>query len=89
VLSFIDQVKEFTSGVGSKPKGYKWTTSNAAAAIWLGVNDVGNSFYMSNASAIRTADINSYFGQLDVLYNAGLRKFLLLSVPRESIFATL
>jgi len=66
-----------------KPTGYKWTANNTAAAVWLGVNDVGNSFYKPNSSDINTADINSYFGQLDVLYNAGLRKFLLLSVPRK------
>jgi len=38
VLSFIDQVAEFSSSVGKKPKGYKWTASNAAAAVWLGVS---------------------------------------------------
>lgn len=84
VLSFIDQVTEFTNSVGPKPKGYKWTSANTAAAVWLGVNDVGNSYYYANSSAINEADLNSYFGQLQILYNAGVRKFLLLTTPRKA-----
>lgn len=82
VLSFIDQVTEFTNTVGKKPKGYKWESGNTAAAVWLGVNDVGNSFYYPNHTTILVDDLNSYFGQLSILYNAGVRKFLLLTTPR-------
>lgn len=85
VLSFIDQIRLFDQTIAKKPVGYKWTSDNTAAAVWLGVNDVGNSWYYPNYTAIYEADINSYFGQLQVLYDAGVRKFLLLTTPRTWI----
>jgi phospholipase/lecithinase/hemolysin len=81
VLSFIDQVKIFSDNLAAKPSYAPWTASNSVAAVWMGVNDVGNSFWFEDYQAINGRVLDSYFGQLEILYRAGLRKFVLLSVP--------
>jgi phospholipase/lecithinase/hemolysin len=46
------------------------------------VNDIGNSYYTgSTESATLTAILKSYFGQMQILYNAGARYFVFLTVP--------
>ena len=44
VLSLTDQVNEFLSTVANKPASTPWTSSNALFSIWIGINDVGNSY---------------------------------------------
>lgn len=81
VLSLIDQVNEFTSSVASKPSYAPWTSSDALFTTFLGVNDVGNSYYLSNYNDLVPQIIASYFNEQQILYNAGARKFLFLTVP--------
>lgn len=42
VLSFVDQVTEFTNSIASHPSTTPWTSENALFGVWMGVNDVGN-----------------------------------------------
>lgn len=52
VLSLVDQVNEFLGTVASKPASTPWTSSNALFSFWIGINDIGNSWYESgNRSA--------------------------------------
>ncbi|KNB10584.1 hypothetical protein FOXG_10745 [Fusarium oxysporum f. sp. lycopersici 4287] len=81
VLSFVDQVNQFSNSVGKHPAGTSWTAQNTIAGVWIGVNDVGNSFYLQDADAVVEKATTRYFELLQVLYKAGLRKFVLLSVP--------
>ncbi|KAF4435856.1 cellulose-binding GDSL lipase acylhydrolase [Fusarium acutatum] len=81
VLSFVDQVNQFSSSVGKHPAGTSWTAQNTIAGVWIGVNDVGNSFYLQDSDAVVEKATARYFELLQVLYKAGLRKFVLLSVP--------
>ncbi|KAF5679412.1 cellulose-binding GDSL lipase acylhydrolase [Fusarium heterosporum] len=81
VLSMVDQVNQFSNSVGKKPANVPWTAKNTVVGVWMGVNDVGNSFYLSNAAEIAEKAVARYFELLQILYNAGLRKFVLLSVP--------
>ncbi|KAF7160362.1 hypothetical protein CNMCM6106_007803 [Aspergillus hiratsukae] len=81
VLSFIDQVTEFTNSIASKPSYAPWTSKNTLVGVWMGVNDVGNSYWLSNIDELLIKIMDSYFGQLQILYNAGVRNYLLLSVP--------
>ncbi|KAF9878187.1 hypothetical protein CkaCkLH20_04225 [Colletotrichum karsti] len=81
VLSFIDQVAEFSRSLAPRPSWAPWTADNTLAGVWMGVNDVGNSFWLSNREALLVQVLGKYFEQLQVLYNAGVRKFVLLSVP--------
>jgi phospholipase/lecithinase/hemolysin len=46
---------------------------------------VGNAWYESNATEIFKEIMEVYFAQLQTLYDAGGRNFVLLNVPRECI----
>ena len=47
VLSLIDQVNEFLGQAASKPATAPWTSENALFSVWIGINDIGNSYYQS------------------------------------------
>lgn len=85
IPSVVEQVGTWTKNVGtSPPPSYApWTADNSLFAVFIGVNDVGNSF--TKAAAAETAlvnkDLDQYFAQLAVLYKAGARQFALLSIP--------
>ena len=81
VLSFVDQVNIFSSSLAAKPSYAPWTSTNTLAGIWMGINDVGNSWYTANYSTLVEEILDRYFDQVQILYNAGVRKFLFLSVP--------
>ncbi|MCJ1442969.1 MAG: hypothetical protein MMC23_003466 [Stictis urceolatum] len=81
VLSFINQVQEFSSSLATKPSYAPWTSTNALFSVWMGVNDVGNGWYQSNWSTLVTEILDQYFKQVQILYNAGARKFLFLQTP--------
>ncbi|KAK3400755.1 hypothetical protein B0T20DRAFT_405202 [Sordaria brevicollis] len=80
VKSFVDQVAQFSSSIASKPAYAPWTSQNSVFAVWIGVNDVGNSWWLGEAemNTLYKKIMDSYFGRLQVLYEAGARKFLLL-----------
>ncbi|KAF3765360.1 family 16 carbohydrate esterase, partial [Cryphonectria parasitica EP155] len=81
VLSLIDQTTEFSDSIASHPSTTPWTSNNTLFGVWMGVNDVGNSYYESNVTDILDAIMVVYFDQLQIMYNAGARYFVLLSVP--------
>lgn len=83
VLSFIDQVKQFTDS--SVATNGPWTAENALVGVWMGVNDVGNSYWEDGEDELLGKVLDAYFKQLQVLYDTGLRQFALLSVPRKSL----
>ncbi|KAM5346160.1 hypothetical protein ACJ41O_009165 [Fusarium nematophilum] len=85
VLSFSDQVDVYLNSLGKQPDYAPWTASNAVVGVWIGVNDVGNSFWLGNANDITTRAVARYFELLQVLYDSGLRKFVLLSVPPTNL----
>jgi phospholipase/lecithinase/hemolysin len=49
--------------------------------VWIGVNDVGNTFWGSNTEQLYEKVMAQYFAQVQTLYDAGVRKFALLEVP--------
>ncbi|KAK4223487.1 hypothetical protein QBC38DRAFT_516820 [Podospora fimiseda] len=82
VLSFVDQVAQFSNSIASKPSYAPWTAENSLFGVWMGVNDVGNSWWKGEEyDVLVEAIMDTYFGQLQVLYDAGARNFALLSVP--------
>ncbi|KAH0588418.1 hypothetical protein H2248_004267 [Termitomyces sp. 'cryptogamus'] len=46
VLSLTDQVNQFLSGAGTQPVATPWTSTNSLFSIWIGINDIGNSYYL-------------------------------------------
>jgi hypothetical protein len=85
VLDLIDQVQVFSDNLASKPSYAPWTAENTVAGVWMGVNDVGNSWWFSNYTDINTVVVDRYFEQLQILYDAGVRQFVLLNVPRKNL----
>ncbi|KAH7002512.1 hypothetical protein EDB80DRAFT_615872, partial [Ilyonectria destructans] len=85
VVCMDDQVKIFLDFIDKQPKNVPWTKSNALVGVWIGVNDVGNSYYRENSTDILKRDVARYFELLQKLYDAGLRKFALLSVPPTNL----
>ncbi|CAJ2505488.1 Uu.00g128820.m01.CDS01 [Anthostomella pinea] len=84
VLSVKQQVQtEFLPGYTGSSSEASWTGADSVFAIWIGINDVGNS-YGSGASAsdALNAEIFSvYSGLVDQLYDAGARNFMFIYVP--------
>ncbi|ROW17097.1 hypothetical protein VPNG_01397 [Cytospora leucostoma] len=81
VLSFVDQVTEFSESIAAHPSYAPWTAANTLVGVWIGVNDVGNIYYRSNVTDILNAVITRYFEQIQIIYDAGARNFFLLSCP--------
>ncbi|KAJ7264866.1 GDSL lipase/esterase [Mycena haematopus] len=83
VLSVVDQVAQFKTFLASKPAGARWNSSNTLFAIWIGINDCGNSYGWTNTTqpAFNTVLMNRLTTQLDELYSFGARSFLFLTVP--------
>ncbi|EPE08721.1 hypothetical protein F503_04308 [Ophiostoma piceae UAMH 11346] len=92
VLSVKSQVlDEFVTGYTSNgpskapqaPGAPQWHGNDSLFAIWVGINDVGNSF---SQGAAATATLNRrifdvYSGLVNTLYTAGARNFVFLTVP--------
>ncbi|KAF8550451.1 carbohydrate esterase family 16 protein [Imleria badia] len=83
VLSVVDQVSEFNKYLASKPAGARWNSTNSLFAIWIGINDVGNSVGWTNITQFEFYGtlMVRLFSQVDDLYEAGARNFLFLTVP--------
>ncbi|KAI0765698.1 hypothetical protein BD413DRAFT_637829 [Trametes elegans] len=86
VLSLIDQVNQFLSGAATKPASAPWTSANALFSVWIGINDIGNSYYLGgDRDAFSDTLLDSYFGQVQELVsgwvNVGARNFLFINVP--------
>jgi len=83
VLSVVDQVSQFSEFLASKPAGAEWNSSNSLFAIWIGINDVGNSFPWTNISEpVFYGELMARLAsQVEILYEAGARSFAFLTVP--------
>jgi phospholipase/lecithinase/hemolysin len=81
VLSMIDQVQLFSDNIAAQPSYAPWTADNTVVGVWMGVNDVGNTYWNSDSTDTFELVVVAYYEQLQILYDAGLRQFVLLSVP--------
>lgn len=101
VLSMKDQVhSEFTPGYTSHgnsdtdvsethpsaPDAPAWKGDDTVFAFWIGINDVGNSFYhgvdgVNGTEALNKKIFEVYGDMVGILYNAGARNFVFLTVP--------
>ncbi|RYP78932.1 hypothetical protein DL771_000317 [Monosporascus sp. 5C6A] len=77
---FDDQVDTFHSSLARKPSYAPWTPGNTLAAVWIGINDVGENFWDRRPTPIDTI-LDRYFELLHTLYGDGVRKFVLLTIP--------
>ncbi|KAJ7511186.1 hypothetical protein B0H11DRAFT_2386824, partial [Mycena galericulata] len=85
VLSLIDQLNEFLAGAAKKPASTPWTSANSLFTVWIGINDLGNSYYLSgDRDAFNDVLLANYFEQVQELKQSGVaggRNFLFINVP--------
>ncbi|TGO36055.1 hypothetical protein BHYA_0137g00360 [Botrytis hyacinthi] len=81
VLTLINQTAEFVHHLSPAPTDAPWTADNSLFAFWFGVNDIGNSYWLANETDVITAIFDSYFAQVQRVYDAGGRNFLFLNCP--------
>ncbi|KAH8103480.1 hypothetical protein BXZ70DRAFT_889104 [Cristinia sonorae] len=79
VLSLTDQVNQFLQGAATKPKAAPWTSDNALFSFWIGINDIGNSYYQSGSrDAFSDTLLDAYFALVQKVVT---RNFLFINVP--------
>jgi phospholipase/lecithinase/hemolysin len=88
VLSLKYQVQNefipaYTGNSPAAPSAPKWTGADSIFAIWIGINDVGNSYWFEDArlNALYEDIFEVYAGLLDELYGFGARNFVFINVP--------
>ncbi|KAF8843670.1 carbohydrate esterase family 16 protein [Paxillus ammoniavirescens] len=83
VLSIVDQVSQFDEYLAPKPAGATWDSTNSLFAVWIGINDVGNSVGWTNITQNEFYGVlmDRLFSQVENLYQNGARDFLFLTVP--------
>lgn len=67
VLSVTDQVNEFLNTVASKPATTPWTSADSLFSIWIGINDIGNSWYTANETAFLDVLLDAEFALVQKL----------------------
>ncbi|KAJ6577545.1 hypothetical protein B0H19DRAFT_1020038 [Mycena capillaripes] len=81
-LALPDQVNQFLGGVAKKPATAPWTSENALFTVWIGINDIGNTFYLDgDRDAFSDTLLERYFLLVQKLVDAGGRNFLFINVP--------
>ncbi|KAH9864134.1 hypothetical protein J1614_010068 [Plenodomus biglobosus] len=81
VLSLKDQVEsEFLPKYGIHDPSTPWSSASSLFAFFIGINDVGNSWWLNNSS-LYDAIFAEYEGLVDDVYATGARNFLFLSTP--------
>lgn len=81
---FISQVSEFQTYTAHNASDISWTADNTMAVVWMGINDVGNSYWDGFVTPFEKI-LDQYFDQLQKLYDAGIRYFTLFTIPRKFI----
>jgi len=86
-LSLKQQVAEVFLPVyapaGRAPAAPAWEGGNAVFALWIGINDVGNSYYIGDEArrALNEQIFAGYAQVVTQLYQAGARNFVFVNVP--------
>ncbi|OJJ06243.1 hypothetical protein ASPVEDRAFT_139349 [Aspergillus versicolor CBS 583.65] len=80
----VSQVETFEQTYASKPESAPWTAENAVFGFWIGVNDIGNAFYNTEADTFIPQLMDRLSSLVEQIISAGGRKFLFLNVPPTS-----
>ncbi|EUC37533.1 carbohydrate esterase family 16 protein [Bipolaris zeicola 26-R-13] len=82
VVSMKEQVQsQFLPTYGSHPNFAPWTSASSLFAFFIGINDVGTSWWRDNSTALWDTIFSVYEKQLTDIYATGGRNFLFLNVP--------
>ncbi|TLD25882.1 carbohydrate esterase family 16 protein [Venturia nashicola] len=81
VLSLSDQVeKRYLKNYANKPPQAPWALSNSLFAFWIGINDVGDTYWEKNTSRVDKL-FEKYTSLVEEVYQTGARNFVFLGVP--------
>jgi len=81
VLSVKEQVqREYLPIYASHFSPVPWSSDDTLFTIFIGINDIGNSYASQNATLLPTI-FTELSGLVDQLYTSGARNFLFLNVP--------
>ncbi|KAF9037785.1 hypothetical protein BDZ89DRAFT_1157227 [Hymenopellis radicata] len=79
VLSLTDQVNDFLQSGGLIPS---WSSNNTLFSFWIGINDLGNSYYLGGDRGVFSDTLlDAYFALIAKLVATGARNFLFINVP--------
>ncbi|KAF7431070.1 hypothetical protein PC9H_006788 [Pleurotus ostreatus] len=85
VISLTQQVDQFLTTVANKPPSTPWTSANSLFSVFIGINDIGNSYYLSgDRAAFSDTLLNAEFALVQKLQScsdSGARNFLFVNVP--------
>lgn len=82
VLSLKNQIEDlFLAHLGSHPSTTPWRSNNSIFTIFIGINDIGNSYWKGDFDNFHNQLMDVYFGLVDKLYATGARNFLFINVP--------
>ncbi|KAI1790390.1 hypothetical protein LXA43DRAFT_512801 [Ganoderma leucocontextum] len=72
--SLIKRVVHFEKQVSKKPTTAPWTSENALLSVWIGINDINNSYYKSgDRNAFSDKLLHYYFEQVQRLVTTPAR----------------
>ncbi|KKK16134.1 hypothetical protein AOCH_004991 [Aspergillus ochraceoroseus] len=80
----VSEIGMFNATYRSKPESAAWTSDDAVFAFWIGVNDIGNAFYKTDAGTFIPQLMDRLRSLAQAIISAGGRKFLFLNVPPTS-----
>lgn len=83
IHTIVDQINIFNRNLVPAPSYAPWTPQNSLFAIWIGINDVAETFTRPDEVALLGKIMDSYFAQVQIIYNSGARNFLFVGVPRK------
>ncbi|EPS38155.1 hypothetical protein H072_8049 [Dactylellina haptotyla CBS 200.50] len=81
VLSLTDQTNQFLTYYASAPASAPWSSSNTLFSVFIGINDIANSWWRSDWLTFIDTLLTAEFALVEKMYNAGGRKFLISNVP--------
>ncbi|CAL5869632.1 uncharacterized protein PFLUO_LOCUS3862 [Penicillium psychrofluorescens] len=82
-VSLEEQVTQYTE-YGHKPLSDRLSTHETLVAIWIGINDVGDSAHYTTVDYFPTfynALMTTLFDSVDKLYGLGFRSYLFFNLP--------
>ncbi|GLA37213.1 hypothetical protein AnigIFM63309_004094 [Aspergillus niger] len=78
------QFRLFEDVYAAKPASAPWSAEDAVFGVWIGINDIGNAYYSTDAETYTPKLISRLESLVEEVYKNGGRKFLFLNVPPTS-----
>ncbi|KAK6358259.1 hypothetical protein TWF730_007609 [Orbilia blumenaviensis] len=81
VLSLTDQTNQFLTYYANKPASAPWSSSNTLFSVFIGINDIANSWWKPDWLTFIDTLMAAEFALVEKMYNAGGRQFLISNIP--------